>query len=95
MTMNGHTLNRWPAAEKHFRNMAARYVIPAIAYAQQMVTRPGMEPLRVNKVLEVIRQMEAVRKLYTGPLTRRDEAQLAEADKKFRIAMAQLERWEK
>jgi hypothetical protein len=95
MRHNGHVLNRWAAAEKHFQQMVSRYVTPAIAQAQKMVSRPGTAPERVSAILGLIRQMEAVRKLYAGPLTRSMEGQLAEADKAFRTALAQLERWDR
>lgn len=95
MYTNGYVLNRWPAAEKHFQQMTQRYVTPAIAHAQGMASRYSNEPARVSAIIGIIRQMEAVRKLYSGPLTRQMEPQLAEADKAFRTALARLEGWDR
>jgi len=95
MHTNGNPQKRWPAAEKHFRNMAAKYVTPAIAYAQQMAGRPWYAAITVAGILSAIRDMEAVHRLYTGPLNRSMEPQLAEADKCFQAAMVRLRQWDK
>jgi hypothetical protein len=95
MRMNGQVYRRWPVAEVHFKKMAARYVTPTIAYAQGMITnKPWLAPARVAAILNTIREMEAVRKLYTGPISRSMEQQLADADKRFRLAMKRLEEWD-
>jgi hypothetical protein len=74
--------------------MAGKYVLPAIVYAQQMAARPWYTADRVAAILGAIRELEAVRRLYTGPLNRRMEGQLAEADKCFQAAMRRLEDWD-
>jgi hypothetical protein len=93
--MNGQVFRRWPAAEVHFKKMAVRYVTPTIAYAQGMLARrPDYAPVRVAAILTEVREMEAIRKLYTGPISRSMEQRLAEADKRFRLAMKRLQEWD-
>jgi hypothetical protein len=82
----------WEVAEKHFREMSAKWVTPAIVYATEMVSRPYNSVLQTSQILTLRRQLEQVNKLYTGPLSRGDEEMLAAADALFRSTMNLLDK---
>ena len=88
--INGTPPQRWPAAEKHFRQMSVKYVRPALAYAQQMAARPHYTPLKISQIIRLIRELEKLNKLYTGPITRDMEEVLSAADGFFRTAITRL-----
>jgi hypothetical protein len=89
--LNGTPPQRWPAAETHYKAMSAKYVLPALAYAQQMAARPYYSAYKVAQIIRLIKELEKLQKLYTGPITRNMEEVLAAADGFFRTAMRRLD----
>jgi hypothetical protein len=89
--LNGTPPQRWPAAEKHYRAMSAKYVLPALAYAQQMAARPHYSDYKIACIVRLIKELEKLHKLYTGPITKNMEEVLAAADGFFRSAMKRLD----
>lgn len=80
----------WEAAERHFRTMSAKYVVPTLAYAMDMVSRPGTPVIRTSQILTLMRQLDEINKIYTGPIDRSMDETLAQADMVFRAIMKRL-----
>jgi len=89
--INGTPPQRWPAAEQHYRKMSAKYVAPALAYAQQMAARPQYSPHKQAQIIRLIKELEKLNKLFTGPLTRHMDDVLQAAAGFFASALKRLD----